>query len=66
MKRRETLFECVVVLALKHELRTLSKLESTNQIKANQLLVFEEREKLECLGKNLSEQSREPTNSIHI
>ena len=30
------------------------------------MLVFEEREKLEFLGKNLSEQSREPTNSVHI
>jgi len=29
-------------------------------------MVFDERGKLEYPGKNLSEQSREPTNSIHI
>ena len=36
------------------------------QIKSNQILVFEEREKPEYPEKNLSEQSREPTNSTHI
>ena len=30
------------------------------------MLVSEERGKLEFPGKNLSEQSREPTNSVHI
>jgi len=35
------------------------------QIKSSQM-VFDERGKLEYPGKNLSEQSREPTNSIHI
>ena len=37
-----------------------------NQIKSNQMLVFEERGKPEFPEKNLSEQSREPTNSAHI
>ena len=35
-------------------------------IKSNQMLVFEERGKPEFPEKNLSEQSREPTNSAHI
>ena len=35
----------------------------SNQIKSNQMLVFEERGKPEYPEKNLSEQSREPTNS---
>ena len=39
---------------------------STNQIKPNQMLVFDERGKPEYPGKNLSEESREPTNSTHI
>ena len=34
--------------------------------KSNQMLVFDERGKPEYPGKNLSWQSREPTNSIHI
>ena len=42
-----------------------NQLNST-QIKSNQMLVFEERGKLEYLEKNLSEQSREPTNSAHL
>ena len=37
-----------------------------NQIKFNQMQVFEERGKPEYPGKNLSEQRREPTNSTHI
>ena len=37
-----------------------------NQIKSNQMLVFEERGKPEFPEKNLSEESREPTNSAHI
>ena len=46
----------------------LNPLQFSNQIynsfiKSNQMLVFEERGKPE---KNLSEQSREPTNSTHI
>ena len=36
------------------------------QHKSNQILVFEERGKPEYPEKNLSEQSREPTNSAHI
>ena len=36
------------------------------QINFNQMQVFEERGKPEYLGKNLSEQRREPTNSTHI
>ena len=35
-------------------------------LSTNQMLVFEERGKLEYLGKNLSWQSRGPTNSIHM
>ena len=42
-----------------------NQLNST-QIKSNQILVFEERGKPEYPEKNLSEQSREPTNSAHI
>ena len=38
----------------------------SNQIKSNQNLVFEERGKPEYPEKNLSEQSREPTNSAHL
>ena len=37
-----------------------------SQIKSNQMLVFDERGKPEFPGKNLSWQSRGPTNSIHI
>ena len=37
-----------------------------NQTKSNQMLVFGERGKPEYPEKNLSEQSREPTNSAHI
>ena len=36
------------------------------QIKSSQKLAFGERGKPEYLGKNLSEQSREPTNSIRL
>ena len=36
------------------------------EIKSNQMLVLEERGKPEYPEKNLSEQSREPTNSAHI
>ena len=39
---------------------------STNQIKSNQMLVFGERGKPEYPGENLSWQSKEPTNSIHV
>ena len=38
----------------------------SNQLKSNQMLVLEERGKPENPEKNLSEQSREPTNSAHI
>ena len=41
-------------------------LQFFHQIKSNQMLVFEERGKPEYPEKNLSEQSREPTNSAHI
>ena len=37
-----------------------------SQTKSNQMLVFDERGKPEYPGKNLSWQSRGPTNSIHI
>ena len=39
---------------------------SRNQINSNQMLVLEERGKPEFPEKNLSEQSREPTNSAHL
>ena len=42
-----------------------SSILTGNKNKSNQMLVFEERGKLEYPRKNLSEQSREPTNSIH-
>ena len=38
----------------------------SNQHKSNQMLIFGERGKPEYPGKNLSGQSREPTNSTHI
>ena len=38
----------------------------SNQHKWNQMLIFGERGKPDYPGKNLSEQSREPTNSTHI
>jgi len=41
-------------------------MKSNNKIKSNQMLVFEGRGKLEYQEKNLLEQSREPTNSVHI
>jgi len=41
--------------------------ETRNQINLNHaILVFGEREKPECPGKNLSKQSRESTSSTHI
>ena len=44
---------------------TTNQTES-NQIKAKLLLFLGERGKLEYPGKNLSEQSREPTNTTHV
>ena len=38
----------------------------STQIKSNQMLVFGETGKPEYPGENLSEQSREPTNSSHV
>ena len=63
-----TLFESQIFLA-EHECCTNwrdCKSNKSNQIKSNQMLVFEERGKPEFPEKNLSEQSREPTNSGHI
>ena len=60
-----SLFECQVYLALKHTNWGHCKLKLI-QIKFKQMEVFEERGKPEYPGKNLSEQRREPTNSIHI
>ena len=63
-----TLFESQIILA-EHECCTNwgdCKSNKSNQIKSNQMLVFEERGKPEFPEKNLSEQSREPTNSAHI
>ena len=43
-----------------------NQIKSSNQSnQSNQMLVFEERGKPEYPEKNLSEQSREPTNSVH-
>jgi len=44
----------------------MNKSNKSNQIKLYEMLVFEERGKPEYPEKNLSEQSREPTNSVHI
>ena len=63
-----TLFESQIIVA-KHECCSNwgdCKSNKSNQIKANQMFVFEERGKPEFPEKNLSEQSREPTNSAHI
>ena len=63
-----TLFESQIILA-EHECCTNwgdCKSNKSNQFKSNQMLVFEERGKPEFPEKNLSEQSREPTNSAHI
>ena len=70
-----TLFKSQIILA-KHKCFTnwgdcksnkSNQIDQINQIKSNQMLVFEaERGKPEYLEKNLSEQSREPTNSVHI
>ena len=62
-----TLFESQIILA-EHEFCTNigETVNQINQIKSNQMLVFVERGKPEFPEKNLSEQSREPTNSTHI
>ena len=64
-----TLFKSQIILA-EHECSTNwgdCKSNKSNQInQTNQMLVFEERGKPEYPEKNLSEQSREPTNSDHI
>jgi len=44
----------------------MNKSNKSIQIKSKQMLLFGEREKPEYQEKNLSEQSREPTNSVHI
>ena len=62
-----TLFESQIILA-EHECCTNwgdCKSNKSNQIKSN-VGFFEERGKPEFPEKNLSEQSREPTNSAHI
>ena len=70
-----TLFKSQIILA-KHKCSTnwgdcksnkSNKSHQSNQInQITQMLVFEERGKPEYPEKNLSEQSREPTNSVHI
>jgi len=69
-----TLFKSQIILA-KHKCSTnwgdcksnnSNQINQINQIKSNQMLIFEERGKPEYPEKNLSEQSREPTNSVHI
>ena len=53
----------IVVLLIED---TINQIES-QQIKSNQMLIFfSERGKPEYPGKNLSEQSGEPTNSTYI
>ena len=58
-----TLFKSQIILA-EHECST--NWGDCKSNKSNQMLVFEERGKPEYPEKNLSEQSREPTNSAHI
>ena len=58
-----TLFKSQIILA-EHECSTNCGDCKSN--KSNQMLVFEERRKREYPEKNLSEQSREPTNLAHI
>jgi len=66
-----TLFQSQIILA-KHKCSTnwgdckSNQIKSIKSIKSNQMLVFEERGKPEYPEKNLTEQSREPTNSVHI
>ena len=59
-KRKGTLFKCLVVLALEHQLLKLTM--ETNQVKC----WFLRRGETGVPGENLSVQSREPTNSTHI
>ena len=56
-EKKGTLFKCLVILAVKHQLGTLST-EINNYHKSSQMLVFEERVKLEYPEKNLSVQTR--------
>ena len=58
-----TLLKSQIILA-EHECST--NWGDCKSNKSNQMLVFEERGKPEYPEKNLSEQSREPTNSAHI
>ena len=64
-----TLFKSQIILA-EHECPTnwgdCKSNKSNKSNKSSQMLVFEERGKPEYPEKNLSEQSREPTNSAHI
>jgi len=57
-------FNCQVYLALLHSNRQHCELKLI-QIKFNQIQVFEGRGKPEYPGEKVSEQRREPTNSIH-
>ena len=57
---------CTVLEEIKSTLPKSLFYNHYSQIKSNQMLVFYERGKPEYPGKNLSWQSRGPTNSIHI
>ena len=63
----------IIITLLKSQIFLVEHRCSTNwgncnstKLESNQMLDFEERAKLEYPEKNLSEQSREPTNSAHI
>ena len=59
--------EHTVVTLLIEETTNQTESQLTNQIKAKLwLLFFGERGKSEYQGKNLLEQSREPTNTTHV
>ena len=58
-----TLFKSLILLA---EYECSTNWGDCKSNKSNQMLLFEERGKPEYPEKNLSEQSREPTNSAHI
>ena len=62
-RKKGTLFMCLILKRWSTNWRQC-KLKLTNQRKSNQILIFEERGKPEYPEKNLSVQSREPTNSI--
>ena len=60
----KSLGRCSTRVLVGETVNQMNKSNKSNQIKLN--VRFEERGKLEYPEKNLSEQSREPTNSVHI